>query len=415
MPALRQVDFLCARRSDRCTMIDKVVITSFKNHLGTEIDLGRFTLLVGPNAAGKSSALEAIHLLSRVTQEPVVDLFRGETDLGATLRPTESTLAVSFEGEGRLHQNQRREGVTPFSLKLSAHTNDRFPDGAAPSGGRRLHKTALRWKWEDERDVQENPNVAPGDFLTTGITQGVRPASLLRLEGRYLAKALYSERSPARMTARGEGLVNVLAEKLLEADGSFDCIIEDLKQIVPAVTGVRVRRRPVEQDITVSEDVNGPYPRRLIESRVINGEELLFDFTHADGIPASLVSEGTLIALGILTAIHTEEGTSLVLLDDIDKGLHPRAQADLIGIIKRLLEEKSDLQIVATSHSPYLIDAVDPEDVWVLAIDDDGVPACARLTDHPRATKALEVLMAGEFYSSEDERWVVKGRIGSDE
>jgi predicted ATP-binding protein involved in virulence len=49
----------------------------------------------------------------------------------------------------------------------------------------------------------------------------------------------------------------------------------------------------------------------------------------------------------------------------------------------QLLELFPDLQIVATSHSPYLIDHFDPKEVRLMIADDTGSVRCARLSDHP--------------------------------
>lgn len=393
-------------------MIDTVTIEGFKNHLSTEIALGRFTLLVGPNAAGKSSALEALQVISRSVTESPGEIFRGDTELSNILQREEAGLSIALSGydAGFLLQEGAK---TKFALKLGAFT---FEQSSNEQGveARRVEKAALTWSIGEESGVLEYKQ-SPRDNLPPRLRSCVGRATFLRLEGRKLARARYDDSSSPRLGSSGEGLVNVLAEMLLAGDGGFALILEELKKVVPAVTNLRIRRTPVVQDIVITEELNGPYKRRVIESREVTGEELYFDFVHAKDIPASLVSEGTLIALGILTAVHVQEGTSLVLLDDLDRGLHPRAQAELIDIIKRLLEEKPELQIVATTHSPYLIDAVDADDVWVLALDDTGIPDCARLSDHPDARKALEVLMPGEFYSSEDEAWVIERSKNSNE
>jgi recombinational DNA repair ATPase RecF len=41
-------------------MLAAVRLQDFKNHLDTQIRLGRLTCLVGPNGCGKTSVLEAI-------------------------------------------------------------------------------------------------------------------------------------------------------------------------------------------------------------------------------------------------------------------------------------------------------------------------------------------------------------------
>jgi predicted ATPase len=123
-------------------------------------------------------------------------------------------------------------------------------------------------------------------------------------------------------------------------------------------------------------------------------------------LEADLCSEGTLLVLGILTAVHALGPGKLILLDDIDRALHPEAQADLIKGLRRLLELHPTLQILGTSHSPYLLDHFAPEEVRVMRLADDGFAVCKKLTDHPEWEKWDGVMRPGEFWGSNGEDWV---------
>jgi predicted ATPase len=116
-----------------------------------------------------------------------------------------------------------------------------------------------------------------------------------------------------------------------------------------------------------------------------------------------------MLALGVLTAARAESAPRIVLLDDIEQALHPRAQRELVEVLRSLVERTPGLQIVATSHSPYLVDAFRPEEVVVLALREDGTAAARQLSEHPDAKRAMEVLSTGEFLAAEQEDWVVEG------
>jgi predicted ATPase len=136
-------------------------------------------------------------------------------------------------------------------------------------------------------------------------------------------------------------------------------------------------------------------------------DELVLDFKDAPGLPAHAASEGTLIVLGILCAMFSPSHPNLILLDDIDRALHPKAQHDLVAGIRTALAAAPNLQIVATTHSPYLVDALQPEEVVVLARRQDGAVAAKRLSEHPKA-RMLDVLTTGEFWTAEGEDWVAQ-------
>ena len=135
------------------------------------------------------------------------------------------------------------------------------------------------------------------------------------------------------------------------------------------------------------------------------GHRVVFDMEGASHLPAHGASEGTLITLGILTAIMSRRGAHLVLLDDLERAIHPRAIADLVAELRGLLELFPDLQIVATSHSPYLVDHLAPEEVRLMIADERRV-TCAALGDHPQIDRWKEVMRPGEMWSMVGEEWV---------
>ncbi|WP_242515139.1 hypothetical protein [Sorangium cellulosum] len=67
-----------------------------------------------------------------------------------------------------------------------------------------------------------------------------------------------------------------------------------------------------------------------------------------------------------------------------------------------------DLQVVATSHSPYLLDHFDAQDVLLTALLPDGSTACARLADHPDYERWKRTTRSGEFWSFVGEVWVAQ-------
>jgi predicted ATPase len=122
------------------------------------------------------------------------------------------------------------------------------------------------------------------------------------------------------------------------------------------------------------------------------------------------MSDGTLLTLGLLTLLWSPSNPQLIMLDDIEAGLHPLAQRQLMQILKDFAE-KHDKQIILTSHSPYIVDALEPENVWVMDMDKEGVSHTKRLSDHPDAKRALGVLTTGELWDAEGENWVIENSV----
>lgn len=73
-------------------------------------------------------------------------------------------------------------------------------------------------------------------------------------------------------------------------------------------------------------------------------------------IAVSELSEGTQLALQIITLLHQERKPSLICIEDIDKGLHPRLFQKIVQLCFDLTAEDDSIQIIATTHNPYLVD-----------------------------------------------------------
>ncbi len=123
-----------------------------------------------------------------------------------------------------------------------------------------------------------------------------------------------------------------------------------------------------------------------------------------------MISEGTLLILGILTFFMRPNPPQIFLIDDIDHGLHPRAQRDLVNTLREFLNKNPELQIIATSHSPYLLDCLEPSEVRLTTLLDDGSTACARLDEHPEFEKWKDEMAPGEMWSLFGEKWVAEVR-----
>ncbi len=87
-------------------------------------------------------------------------------------------------------------------------------------------------------------------------------------------------------------------------------------------------------------------------------------------INARLLSDGTLRVMAIAASLLSAPEGSLVIIEEVDNGVHPSRAKDLVVEIQEVAK-RNNLQVLLTSHNPALIDAV-PDD----AIGD--IVACYR-------------------------------------
>jgi predicted ATPase len=112
---------------------------------------------------------------------------------------------------------------------------------------------------------------------------------------------------------------------------------------------------------------------------------------------ASQMSDGTLHALGVLTAIfHAGNiGIPLIGVEEPEAGLHPAAAQVLYDA---LAEASEDVQIIVTSHSPDLLDNPDISSDSILAVvRENGETKIGPINDVSRQVLNEHMFTAGEL------------------
>lgn len=90
-------------------------------------------------------------------------------------------------------------------------------------------------------------------------------------------------------------------------------------------------------------------------------------------------SDGTLMVVAILVLLLSpEKNCPLICIEEPENCLHPKALKTLLAYLK---QKTVDLQILLTTHSPFLINQVNPEDVTVARVKDDGSTHFERISN----------------------------------
>jgi predicted ATP-dependent endonuclease of OLD family len=135
------------------------------------------------------------------------------------------------------------------------------------------------------------------------------------------------------------------------------------------------------------------------------GARVEADIAGIGWIAADLLSEGTILALTLLTVL-ADQAPQLVLLDDLDQALHPAAQGRMLTELRGVMAVRPTIQLVATTHSPFLVDYAAVEEVRVLRLDPELGTVCRPLSAHPKWAKRSGFMKPGEFWSGVGEDWV---------
>jgi predicted ATPase len=369
-------------------MIHRLGLRNFKSHRDTALDLGRLTMLVGDNAGGKTSVLEALALQARLGDNPVAVLRDASAPEDLLRRGSNEPIVLHTEGvrAGRAWRTELELRVKPVPRATNQGKPDRGWElrGSGTGDASDFEATAVG-------GGGEGTHVGPWSRFNTAFGS----AAVYRLRADRVADAAYSDEPNVRIEADGTNTAVALAALKLGDDEAFQRVEDALRRLVPSVQRIRIRPATVQ---------------RPSDGAAVVGSKLYFDFRGAPSVPAHGASHGTLILLALLAILHAASPPDVVLLDDFDHALHPRAQMELVRLIKGLLalDEFGDMQVVTTTHSPYALDELEPSDVYAFALRDDGTVASRRLSEHPEAARTRGTLKAGQLWSLDPERdWVL--------
>lgn len=360
-------------------MIQNVRFAGLKSLLDVRVDLERFTVLVGPNGCGKSTVLDGIELAVEATRwdAALPNIFSRAGEL------------IKAQGADRL---RTQISSVPLVLEAGGTEGNMFRLTVAPG-------PAIRWYEGTTLEA-----VTPKGAFTVGYSTSPseRQAFGEHLVASFNWRAQRLALMPRAIAARsdvmvnelrfdGYGLPTVLRDLAANHPDVYKVLLDDMSKTIQHFRGVKWTKAIRTPD----DPALSPTPLATLHLVMTNGT-----------IPASDCSDGTLLALATLTAIHHPDLPGLVLIDDVDHGLHLGAQYQLMQAIRRKMESRAELQVICTTHSPVLVDAFEPGEVRVMRLDASGYTHCRPLTEAPEYARWRRGLQAGELWASLGEDWV---------
>ena len=358
-------------------MISEVWIRNFKSLRDVRIGLERFTIFVGPNASGKSSVLQAMHAVCRNFIQGNINANEDVEIRQAQSRDAKEPVELSAKSQGQW-----------FRYRMPIAINTNFPGGFPGGFGGQTPGLSFRvaGPTPEGNDLKVWQPKAASDLLPQSV--------ILQLEASKLIPPSVNNQgnqgNQTTMAPDGTGIHFALSSMALNEPDTWQELQADLRSIIPTV-------------------------RRLRHSKVPHGQiaQLLFDTVGADSLTANQVSEGTLLVLGMLAGLYAPDRPNLILLDDLDRGLHPKAQKDLIALLRKLLDRNPNLQIAATTHSPYMLDCMEPEEVRMTCLDESGATVCDSIEKHPKFEKWKDEMAPGELWSLFGEKWLLERKVAA--
>lgn len=363
------------------------------------VPLAPVTLLVGPNASGKSNVLDGLRFLQGAAFDfSLADVLRGRWEgQRQTWQPIRGHMAEAA------HQ-----GASRFMLESAW----RFADDSAATY--RLAVGLGRDAVVEEEGLFDAQGRylfhthAPSLGAQVGLTDGgaIRIALRRGAKGRAVTKTLSAHRAvlgqvlalaepqlaPATMNIAPQVLMalrdavflDIRPEAMRDYRPEGGPLGTSGENISPVLAALEPKR--LQDVVDWLSELCAPEVDALDFDRTRLGEVMMFVVERGRRrVSARSMSDGTLRFLGLLVALLTCPEGTLVVLEEPDVGLHPSR----IRLLAELFDNVAmrGVQILATTHSPTLLAHLAPETlaaVVAFARDpESGDTVCSRLGDLP--------------------------------
>jgi len=325
-------------------VIASIQFRHFKALRAASLQLRAFNLIIGPNGSGKTSLIQAIQRLRLLSQLPPAgpQVVAPVTGDAGTLQPE---LVFRFpapneSGEARL---LCRGGMHCDSLILSNLSSDNWDALRQSLLGARVYMF--------DHYAMAMPCAAD---TTTGLaTNGGNIAAVYHVIKRF-------------------------------DPGAFALLQAEVVRLMPEFKAVDVREvdgGKLELGLVLSED--------------------------GEFIPAEGLSQGVLYMLGYVALSFDPHPPTVLCIEDVDRGIHPRKLRELRDLLYRLSYpetyglKRPAAQVIATTHSPYMLDQFreHPEEV-VIAQKQGRAASFARLSERPDMAELLQEGNLGDLWYS---------------
>ena len=160
-----------------------------------------------------------------------------------------------------------------------------------------------------------------------------------------------------RLSKTGDNLPNVIQYMKEQHPGHLEHIFSVLRRRVPRLDSVLAEPMPDGRLLLQIKDA--PFDRPIM---------------------SRFASDGTLKLLAYLTVLHDPNPPQFVGIEEPENFLHPRLLPELAEECRAAAERS---QLLVTTHSPFFIDTLRPEEVRALYRDEKGYTQAIRVSDIP--------------------------------
>ena len=342
-------------------MIEEIRLRNWKSYKDSKLYIEPLTFIIGYNASGKSNVFDALHFLSELSKGTAID------EVGSDIRGGKDWIIC------------REEESCGIDVKIHNDDADFFYTIEFAKKEEKLVITQEKLS-ENSKDLllTEESKVLPNEMLLSMTSYTAKQGRRRKLQVLRDKSALFQLASAGLRKEVTDGINIVLnslknifvLNPIAPLMRNYTPLQKELKENASNIAGVIAAIEESDKNKLqerIAEFVR-PLPERDIvrvwtETVGLFGKDAMLycEENWIDGktqkLDARGMSDGTLRFIAIVTALLTLPKKTLLLIEEVDNGLHPSRAKELIKSLEEIGRERS-IDVLCTTHNPYLIDSL---------------------------------------------------------
>jgi len=398
--------------------IKKIRISNFKSFRDLEIELGKFNVLIGANASGKSNFIEIFKFLRDITNlglDNAISLQGGveyirNINIGSSENFSLEVVLDLKYWQRKVIRRKRKfirirvyETIYRFSIEFKRRRPgfeiaedeltqkfDIFGSGEREKLGQgEITISNFRGKINVDLKLSEDLPIKKDDIFPPFLKEVKLESRTLLLETPlfffFLSPPIFSDISiydfdpklPKRATP-------ITGKAEMEEDGSNLAIV--LKNIIEDKDEKRKLFNLVKDLLPFIDDLG--VEKFVDKSLLFKVREI---YTKKQYLPAPLISDGTINTTALIIALYFEKKKRwLTIIEEPERNIHPYLISKIVEMMKDASQKK---QVIVTTHNPEFLKNAELENILLVSRDEEGYSKISR----PADKEAVKVFLKNDI------------------
>lgn len=419
-------------------MLTSITLDNWKSFKHASLHIDPLTVIIGTNASGKSNALDAIAFLNRIaTGTMLTSALKGDSALTA-IRGGLEWAARKPENEFSLSATIRTDISTDYEYRLECRVADNKCDliseqlsrvkysnrkgkvRGAETGRIKLFRTDV-CSIDSPTIVARLYNEKQGTPRPLGRAHAV----LFQLAGQTLRQEIQDGINTTIESLRNIFILDPIPSHMRNFSPLAEKLHNDASNIAGVIAALPDTKKPtVEKTLSKyvknlpEKDIHRVYAEtvgKFKSDAMLYCEENWQSESSPTTVDARGMSDGTLRFLAILTALLTRPEGTLLVVEEIDNGLHPSRAKLLLEVLQTIGGERR-VDVLVTTHNPALLDAMGMAMVpFIVVAHRDASEGYSRLTLLEDIKQLPKLLAQGPIGKLSSMGWIEQQLFSSDD